>query len=122
MADSWDVGGFLANLTVLGAKMEAASAQAAEDVAEYVLAQAMQEVPHEDGDLQASGKVSTDPANQRAAVSFDTPYAVRQHEEMSWKHDEGRKAKYLEDPMNAAAKGPAQAIYKKHLGQHFGGS
>ncbi|MER5421662.1 hypothetical protein [Streptosporangium roseum] len=26
-------------------------------------------------------------------------YAVRQHEELTWKHDDGRQAKYLEQPM-----------------------
>lgn len=30
-------------------------------------------------------------------VSFDTPYATRQHEEMDYKHEQGQ-AKYLEQP------------------------
>ena len=50
-----------------------------------------------------------------AAVSYDTPYAIRQHEDLSYKHDAGRKAKYLEDPLNAAAKGPAKKIIERHL-------
>ena len=35
------------------------------------------------------------------AVSYDTPYAVRQHEEVTWNHDAGRKAKYLESTFNS---------------------
>lgn len=33
-------------------------------------------------------------------VSFNTPYARRQHEELEWEHLKGGKAKYLEDPFN----------------------
>jgi hypothetical protein len=33
-------------------------------------------------------------------VSYDTVYAVRQHEELTWRHDPGRQAKYLEQPYN----------------------
>lgn len=119
MADSWNVGGFLANLQVLGSMMEDEAEKAVVDIAEYVLGEAVAQVPHEDGDLQSSGKVSVDPATKTAAVSFDTPYAVRQHEDMTYKHDAGRKAKYLEGPMNEAAQGPAQKIIQMHLGKAF---
>lgn len=67
--------------------------------AEHLLQKSRELVPHEEGTLEASGTVSVDEANLRAAVSYDTPYAVRQHEELTWQHDEGRQAKYLEDPM-----------------------
>lgn len=68
--------------------------------AEHILAQATELVPIEEGTLQRSGTVSIDAAGQTAAVSYDTPYAVRQHEELNWHHDAGRQAKYLETPMN----------------------
>lgn len=42
-----------------------------------------------------------------AAVSFDTPYAVRQHEELSYHHDVGQ-AKFLEQP----AREQAAEIYR----------
>lgn len=32
----------------------------------------------------------------RGAVSYDTPYARRQHEDLTLRHDEGRRAKWLE--------------------------
>ena len=69
--------------------------------AEHVLGEALKRVPIEEHILEESGTVVTDPANLRAAVVFDTPYAVKQHEDMSLKHDDGREAKYLENAMNA---------------------
>jgi hypothetical protein len=33
-------------------------------------------------------------------ISFNTPYARRQHEEVGYNHPRGGKAKYLEDPFN----------------------
>lgn len=122
MADhdgGFEVSGFLAGLSGFGKLMLTANAEAAEEVAEYILAQSMQEVPHETGDLQASGRVSVDRDRGVAAVSYDTPYAVVQHEDMTFHHDAGRKAKYLEDPIAAASQGPAQEIYKKRLGKYF---
>jgi len=68
--------------------------------AEHLLGESRQEVPIEEGTLERSGVASVDEASMRAAVSYDTPYAVRQHEDLDLRHDQGRKAKYLEDPMN----------------------
>ena len=116
MTGSWNVGGFIAGLEVLAEKVQSEKMAALQDVAEYVLGESIQQVPHEEGDLQSSGKVSVDEGSSMVAVSYDTPYAVRQHEEMTYQHDDpGRKAKYLEDPLNAAANGPAQAIIARHL-------
>lgn len=43
-----------------------------------------------------------DPIGEEKAVyiSFNTPYAWRQHEEQDYNHPRGGKAKYLEDPFN----------------------
>jgi hypothetical protein len=68
--------------------------------AEHLLGESRQQVPLEEGTLERSGVASVDEAQQTAAVSYDGPYAVRQHEDLSLRHDPGRKAKYLEDPMN----------------------
>ncbi|MCM2394360.1 hypothetical protein [Streptomyces albipurpureus] len=66
---------------------------------EHVLGEARRLVPLDEGTLERSGKVvMTGPLN--GAVVFDTVYAARQHEELSWKHLPGRSAKYLEIPMN----------------------
>jgi len=68
---------------------------------EYVLGESNAVVPIEEGTLERSGTTSVDPAKLQAAVSYDTPYAVRQHEDLSLRHDPGRQAKYLENTMNA---------------------
>jgi hypothetical protein len=68
--------------------------------AEHVLGCSRPLVPIEEATLERSGVASVDEARLRAAVSYDTPYAVRQHEELSWRHDQGRQAKYLEQPLN----------------------
>lgn len=65
---------------------------------EHVLAEARKIVPLEEGTLERSGRVIRQGLN--GAISFDTVYARRQHEELTWKHLPGRSAKYLEIPMN----------------------
>jgi hypothetical protein len=68
--------------------------------AEHVLGESNKAVPIEEATLERSGTVSTDPENLRAAVAYDTPYAVRQHEDLGLRHDEGRNAKFLENALN----------------------
>ncbi len=64
------------------------------DLAEFLLEQANRTVPIEEGTLQRSGGTSQD--GLKATVFYDTPYAARQHEEMDYQHDAGRRAKWLE--------------------------
>ena len=74
--------------------------------AEHVLTEATKIVPLQEGTLQNSGKAwPPDAGTMRAAVSYDTPYAVYQHEGLDFYHPNGRQAKYLEGPANAS--GPA---------------
>jgi hypothetical protein len=68
---------------------------------EHILDLARATVPLEEGTLERSGRSSSD-GEGAVAVSFDTPYAVRQHEDLTARHAGGRKAKYLE---NALAEG-----------------
>ncbi|MFB9852444.1 hypothetical protein ACFFMR_18880 [Micromonospora andamanensis] len=81
--------------------MASATMDGLELSAEHLLQVSSGEVPHEEGDLERSGEVSRDDQQMAVAVSYDRPYAVRQHEDMTLRHDQGRKAKYLEDPMNS---------------------
>ncbi|MFB7908113.1 hypothetical protein ACFC1T_16910 [Kitasatospora sp. NPDC056076] len=88
---SWSGGEWLRR-----AREEAANGLA--DGMEYVLAESKRVVPLEEGTLERSGKAQVDRAALKGAVSYDTPYAVRQHEELDYKHAPGRTAKYLERP------------------------
>ncbi|MDQ1053174.1 hypothetical protein QE394_001102 [Arthrobacter sp. SORGH_AS 212] len=78
--------------------------------AEHVLGVSNKSVPIEEDTLERSGTVSTDPGNFTAAVSYDTPYAVKQHEDMTLRHDNGRSAKYLENAMNSEVQTAAEII------------
>lgn len=76
--------------------------------AEHILGASNEHVPLEYGDLQSSGVASSD--GLTAAVSYDTPYAVYQHEEMGLRHDAGRTAKYLENAVHDEADAAANII------------
>jgi hypothetical protein len=67
---------------------------------EHILAESNKIVPLDEGTLERSGTVSMAPDGLHGAVVYDTPYAVRQHEELSYRHLPGRQAKYLETAMN----------------------
>ncbi|MCX5197226.1 minor capsid protein [Streptomyces sp. NBC_00249] len=65
---------------------------------EHLLAESRKLVPLREGTLERSGRVVR--AGMNGLVTYDTVYARRQHEELTWKHLPGRSAKYLEIPMN----------------------
>ncbi|MFE7316409.1 hypothetical protein ACFU7T_25455 [Streptomyces sp. NPDC057555] len=77
--------------------------------AEHVLGASRQRVPIAEGTLERSGAASVDEQRLTSAVSYDTPYAVRVHENLHARHAPGRTAKYLESvlPENA---GTVQAL------------
>lgn len=69
---------------------------ATENVAQVAASKA----PIEEHTLEQSVVASQDENSMVGAVSFDTPYAARQHEELDWQHDSGRTAKFLENALN----------------------
>lgn len=84
----------------ISAEVHAAAARGLLLAAEHVLGVSNQKVPLEEGTLERSGTASVDEGQLVAAISYDTPYAVRQHEEMTYRHAPGRQAKYLESALN----------------------
>lgn len=70
-----------------------ASKQGVRLAAEHLRTVAVQRTPLETGTLRNSAKVTAD--GTRAAVSYNTKYAVKQHEELGYAHKDGQ-AKYLE--------------------------
>lgn len=80
----------------MSARVQRASARALTLSTEHLLGVAASRAPIEEGILEGSGKATVDDADLIGAVSFNTPYAVRQHEDMGLRHDAGREAKYLE--------------------------
>jgi hypothetical protein len=67
-----------------------------------VAAQSQVEVPKDQLPLARSMQTYPADAGKLAVgISYDTEYALRQHEELSYRHPTpGTKAKYLEDPIN----------------------
>lgn len=84
-------------------RAEEASRRGLELAANHVLGIAQQRVPLEEGTLQDSGRAVVDTASLTAGVTFDTVYARRQHEELTWRHAPGRTAKYVEGPLTEEA-------------------
>jgi len=109
---------------------EEAGLKALRTGAEAILTEAIDETPIDTGTLRRSGTVTVGalpdgaqvygaaesgsdmkdafpgPEGKEKAVyiSFNTPYARRQHEELGYNHPLGGKAKYLETPFNANKK------------------
>jgi hypothetical protein len=99
------------------------TAEALTDVVLDLCGKAVLLAPVETGDLRGSGKAEIDKVliatgngdgslsvvgdgvemvklreHVSGTVSFSTPYAVRQHEELEYNHPQGGQAKYLEQP------------------------
>lgn len=81
-------------------EMKAGAIRGLHTAAEHLLGVSQTRVPLEEGTLERSARVDVDDSAMKAAVSYDTVYARRQHEELTWKHDPGRTAKYLEGPLS----------------------
>lgn len=94
------------SLTWRGAQVAAAAQQAATrgliKGGEHLRGVSQQLAPIDEGTLRASAAVTVQSA-ARVAVSFNTPYAARQHEELGYRHPKGGQAKYLEDPLHSEA-------------------
>lgn len=101
---------------------------------EDLLGKSMRIVPHDEGMLEGSGSAQiqgqevahgTDDGKMTQTgaapavfpgvtitgeVSYNKPYAARQHEELGYRHKEGRQAKYLETPLKGMVKNYAKNI------------
>lgn len=66
--------------------------------AEHLLAESKKQCPIDERTLQQSAHITPTPNPHTIAVSYDTKYACRQHEELHYRHPKSGKAKYLEDP------------------------
>lgn len=99
-------------------RIDAAIADGLTTAAEHLLGASRALAPIEEGTLARSSVASVDRSALKAAVSYDTVYAARQHEELTWRHDPGRQAKYLEQPAineRAAIRGLIAAAIKRAL-------
>lgn len=77
-------------------RMHTAAARGLLVAMEHLLTVANMAVPIDEGTLEGSGVALVDRLELRGIVSYDTPYAVRQHEDLTARHAPGRTAKWLE--------------------------
>lgn len=63
---------------------------------EHLLGKSNETVPYEEGTLQASGHTDVDVEDGLGVVSYDTPYAVRLHENPQFNFQHGRRGKWLQ--------------------------
>lgn len=73
------------------------------------------QVPHEEGDLERDGGTSIDNEALIGAVAYGrnadaARYAVDQHENLTYHHDPGRNAKFLENAINSTRSANAEII------------
>jgi hypothetical protein len=77
-------------------KMIAAAARGLNILGEHVLNLSNDRIPLDEGTLERSGVVNVDEQTLEANITYDTPYARRQHEDLTLRHPNGRRAKFLE--------------------------
>lgn len=80
---------------------EDGGSRAVEAAAQHLLDASKAVAPIERGALGTSADYDVD--GPEASVFYDTPYAVKQHEDLDEQHDQGRRGKYLEGPLYAEA-------------------
>lgn len=70
--------------------------KALREVAFDLLGKSKELAPIDTGDLRGSGFAEIN--KNEATIGYTEPYALRQHEELSYNHPQGGQAKYLEEP------------------------
>lgn len=87
------------NGVVVTGRMREGGVKGLKLAAEHVLQKSREVVPLEEGTLERSAVASVDELTLEGAVSYDTEYAVYQHERLDLQHAPGRHPKYLEDTL-----------------------
>lgn len=113
MGKSWS---FKPNRTII-ARSHKGAVRGLALAGEHILGVSNNKAPIEESTLIRSGAASVDDKNLRGAVSYDTPYATRQHEDMHLRHDAGREAKFLESAFNSEQDAVQQIIAKAIKGE-----
>lgn len=89
------------NLDAVRRAVHAGAVKGLRKGAESVMAESDRHVPIESGRLDKSSRVVVDSGALEAAVTYDTDYAVIEHERLDEHHDPGRNAKFLENAGHA---------------------
>lgn len=88
----------------VNAKIEAGLERGLRLAGELILDESTRHVPYEDGPLSRTGAADVEGGDTLVVSYRDADYvgqAVDQHENMDYRHDAGRNAKFLENAFNA---------------------
>jgi hypothetical protein len=93
---------FRSNIPQVQRMIKQKTKEAMQDIVLDLTRRSKELAPLDTGDLRGSGfgEVEAMTNNVIGTVSFNTPYALIQHEDMSFNHPRGGQAKYLEQPLN----------------------
>jgi hypothetical protein len=104
----------------VAAELQRRADRAAQVGAERLFAASQAVVPDDPSDaagsdLKRSGKVTTERTSHgaEAAVSYDTPYAVLQHEVHYYRHRPGQQSKFLEASMATELTGLRAIVHRR---------
>ena len=94
---SLDFSDLVKNIPRLNKVVDDAKRQGLRKIGDEILRLSQREVPHDTGQLQNTGKVEETDAY--VEVGYHKVYAARLHEHPEYNFKNGRKGKYLEDPI-----------------------
>jgi hypothetical protein len=100
--------------------VERAATAGAVKVMQEVFAASQAQVPKRTLRLQRSGQLRVN--SKSVSISYTAPYAGEQHENLHYRHRQGQKAKYLEDPFNQIARTKTGRVVSKMIDEALGGS
>ena len=96
-------------------KIQEAQVKALRDSVEYLLTEANKTNPYREGTLERSGSTDVDEISMQASVYYDTPYAIRVHEEPGLRYtDPKARWKWLEMTVKEQTDKVVEYI-RKHL-------
>lgn len=81
--------------------MREAAVKALKEGGELILDESNQIAPIDEGTLINSGNVRVDESDLTVIVSYDVPYAVRQHYDLELAHKNGRQALFLQKALDS---------------------
>jgi hypothetical protein len=81
-------------------------------ITEDLVGRAQREAPRDEGTLAGTGSAEVERHGSTVIgrVTFSTPYAQIQHENTTFSHPKGGKAKYLEEPLTSESARYTQTI------------
>lgn len=85
---------------LLEEEIQKAALKGVKKLADNILGESQKLVPVDTGILKESGAIDTDKKTNIVTISYNTPYARKQHEDNTLNHPKGGQAKYLEQPFN----------------------